>query len=94
MFWQVTSQKITLGLLWFRLLPQARHDRFSSIGLRYFIVIEYTFFDASLMSCGDDLGKKDGTEKDIQFFKSVILASDGTSEYKTSNQFIHSCNQS
>tara|TARA_B100000767_G_scaffold157212_1_gene147790 strand:- start:864 stop:1052 length:189 start_codon:yes stop_codon:yes gene_type:complete len=58
-------------------LPQAKQDRLLSVGLRYFIVIEYTFFDVSLMSCGDDLGKKDGTKKDIQFFESVILASDG-----------------
>ena len=77
MFRQEASQKTTLGLLWFKLLPLARHDRFSSIGLRYFIVIEYTFFDVSLMSCGDDLRKKDGRQTDIQFFESVIVTSDG-----------------
>ena len=69
-------QKITLVLLWFKLLPQAKQDRFSSIGLRCFVVMYMNFLDVSLMSSGDDLDKRRGDKETFNSLN-LLFGSDG-----------------
>ena len=76
MFRQEASQKITLGLRWFKLLPQARHERFSSIGLLCFVVMYMNFLDVSLMSSGDDLDKRRGDKETFNSLN-LLFGSDG-----------------
>ena len=88
-FWHEGLQKITLGLLWFKFLPQAKHDRLLFIGLRCFVFICIYF-----LWCLEVLLNK--RREDKETFSSLNLfywVAMGISGYRH-HPFIHSCNQS